>query len=141
MSPPKQAKQKDVNFSQLRVLVVEDQGESRALLRGMLAEMGVTQVFEAPDGRTGLQFMDSAFDFIDVIMCDWNMPQMNGIEFLRQVRSTGCSIPFMMITGRSDQSSVVEAKNHGVDGYIRKPYSPAQVEARLRIVMQRFQAA
>jgi len=132
---------KEISLTQLRVLLVEDQGESRALLRGMLAEMGISQVFEAPDGRTGLQFMDSAFDFIDVIMCDWNMPQMNGIEFLRQVRSTGSNIPFMMITGRSDQGSVIEAKNHGVDGYIRKPYSPAQVEARLRIVMQRAKAA
>ncbi len=131
----------EANFAQLRVLLVEDQGESRALLRGMLAEMGISQVFEAGDGRTGLQFMDSAFDFIDIIMCDWNMPEMSGIEFLRQVRSTGSNIPFMMITGRSDQSSVMEAKNHGVDGYIRKPYSSAQVEARLRIVMQRAKAA
>ena len=131
----------DHSFSQLRILIVEDQAESRALLRGMLSELGVTQVFEAADGRTGLQFIDSAFDFIDLILCDWNMPSMTGIEFLRQVRSTGSTIPFMMITGRSDQASVVEAKNFGVDGYIRKPYSPTQVEAKLRIMLQRMQAA
>jgi CheY-like chemotaxis protein len=128
-------------FAQLRVLLVEDQQESRQLLKGMLAELGVTQVYEANDGRMGLQFVDSAFDFIDLIMCDWNMPAMTGIEFLRQVRSTGSNIPFMMITGRSDQGSVIEAKNFGVDGYIRKPYSSTQIEAKLRILVQRMKAA
>ena len=129
------------NFTQLRVLIVEDQQESRTLLKQMLAELGVTQVYEAADGRIGLQFIDSAFDFVDLILCDWNMPAMTGIEFLRQVRSTGSTIPFMMITGRSDQGSVIEAKNFGVDGYIRKPYSSTQVEAKLRIMMQRMKAA
>ena len=128
-------------FSQIRVLLVEDQLESRMLLKGILGELGVTQVFEANDGRMGLQFIDSAFDFIDLIMCDWNMPTMTGIEFLRQVRSTGSDIPFMMITGRSDQGSVIEAKNFGVDGYIRKPYSSTQIEAKLRILSQRLKAA
>lgn len=129
------------NFTQLRVLIVEDQQESRTLLKQMLSELGVTQVYEAADGRIGLQFIDSAFDFVDLILCDWNMPAMTGIEFLRQVRSTGSAIPFMMITGRSDQSSVIEAKNFGVDGYIRKPYSSVQIEAKLRILMQRMKAA
>ena len=131
----------DNMFAQLRVLLVEDQQESRQLLKGMLGELGVTQVYEANDGRMGLQFIDSAFDFVDLILCDWNMPAMTGIEFLRQVRSTGSSIPFMMITGRSDQGSVIEAKNFGVDGYIRKPYSSTQIEAKLRILLQRMKAA
>lgn len=128
-------------FSNLRILLVEDQQESRQLLKGMLGELGITQVYEANDGRTGLQFIDNAFDFVDLILCDWNMPSMTGIEFLRQVRSTGSDIPFMMITGRSDQGSVIEAKNFGVDGYIRKPYSSTQIEAKLRIMLQRMKAA
>lgn len=129
------------SFSQLRILIVEDQQESRALLKQMLSELGVTQVYEASDGRIGLQFIDSAFDFVDLILCDWNMPAMTGIEFLRQVRSTGSDIPFMMITGRSDHASVIEAKNYGVNGYVRKPYSPTQIEAKLRIMMHRMKAA
>lgn len=125
-------------IADLRILLVEDQAESRSLLRGILSELGITQVFEAADGRVGLQFIDSAFDFIDLILCDWNMPSMTGIEFLRQVRSTGSTVPFMMITGRSDHASVLEAKNFGVDGYIRKPYSPTQIEAKLRVMAQRI---
>lgn len=129
------------NISQLKILIIDDQSESRSLLRGMLNELGITQVFEAPDGRVGLEFMDSAVDYIDLIMCDWNMPSMTGIEFLRQVRSTGAKTPFMMITGRSDQSSVIEAKTFGVDGYIRKPYSATQIEAKLRVMVQRIKVA
>lgn len=131
----------DKTLSQLRILLVEDQAESRTLLKGMLGELGITQIYEAGDGKKGLQFLDSAFDFIDIILCDWNMPSMSGIEFLRQVRSTGAEIPFMMITGRSDHNSVIEAKNFGVDGFIRKPYSPTQIEAKLRVLAQRVKAA
>jgi CheY-like chemotaxis protein len=131
----------DAILSNLRILIVEDQQESRNLLKQMLSELGITQIYEAQDGRTGLQFIDSAFDFVDLILCDWNMPAMTGIEFLRQVRSTGSGIPFLMITGRSDQGSVIEAKNYGVDGYIRKPYSSIQIEAKLRVMMQRMKAA
>jgi two-component system chemotaxis response regulator CheY len=128
-------------LADLRVLLVEDQAESRALLKGMLGELGITQIYEAGDGKKGLQFVDSAFDFIDIILCDWNMPSMTGIEFLRQVRSTGADIPFMMITGRSDHNSVIEAKNFGVSGFIRKPYSPTQIEAKLRVIVSRMKAA
>ena len=128
-------------MADLKILVVEDQGESRALIRGMLSELGITQIYEAPDGRTGLQFMDSAFDMVDLILCDWNMPNMTGIEFLKQIRSAGLETPFLMITGRGDHGSVVEAKNFGVTGYIRKPYSSAQIEAKLRIQVQKMRAA
>lgn len=127
-------------LSQLCVLVVDDQSESRALLRNILSDLGVNQIYEAQDGKTGLAFIDSSFDLIDVVMCDWNMPQMNGIDLLRQIRSTGANTPFMMITGRSDKTSVVEAKSLGVNVYVRKPYSPTQIEAKLRAVVQRMEA-
>ncbi len=129
------------SLTQLCVLVVDDQSESRALLRNILSDIGINQIYEAQDGKTGLAFLDSSFDLIDVIMCDWNMPQMNGIDLLRQIRSTGANTPFMMITGRSDKTSVVEAKSLGVNVYVRKPYSPTQIEAKLRAVVQRMEAA
>lgn len=125
-------------LSQLSVLVVDDQTESRTLLRGILSELGVNQVYEAPDGKAGMQFIDSSFDFVDVILCDWNMPNMTGIEFLRQIRSTGSDMAFVMVTGRSDKASVVEAKSLGVNVYVRKPYSPTQIEAKLRVVAQKL---
>ncbi len=126
---------KDFDLSALKVLVVDDQIEVRSMMRNMLMEMGVTQIFDAPDGREALNFIDSAFDFVDLIVCDWNMPKMSGVELLRQLRTVDPDMPFLMVTGRGDIESVVEAKSSGVTGYIRKPFSSVQLEAKLRIVM------
>ncbi len=124
-------------FQDLKVLIVEDQSDMRAMLRNMMTELGITQIFEAPDGRQGLSFIDAAFDFVDIIICDWNMPGMTGVEFLRQLRTVDPDFPFLMVTGRSDMDSVVEAKSSGVTAYIRKPFSPMQLEAKLRIVAKK----
>lgn len=121
----------------LKVLVVEDQSDARAMLRNMLMELGITQIFEASDGREALRFMDSAFDFVNLVICDWNMPGMTGLDFLRQLRTVDPATPFLMITGRSDMHSVVEAKTAGVTGYIRKPFSPKQLEAKLRVILHK----
>lgn len=125
-------------MSDLKVLVVEDQAEARSILRNMLMEIGINQIFESADGREALAFIDSAFDFVDMIICDWNMPNMNGVELLRQIRTVDPDVPFLMTTGRVDLESVVEAKTSGVTGYIAKPFSPQQLEAKLRIVLHRM---
>jgi DNA-binding response OmpR family regulator len=125
------------DLSGLKVLVIDDTHEARVMLKNMLSEIGITQVFEAAGGRDGMRFMDSAADFIDIILCDWNMPEMNGLSLLQQLRSVDPNFPFMMITGRGDISSVTEARWAGVSGYILKPYSMSQLEAKLRIVATR----
>ena len=119
----------------LKVLVVDDQAEIRALVREVLADSGVTQVFEAGDGKAALQFVDADFDMVNLIICDWNMPGLNGIDFLRQIRTVFPDLPFLMVSGRCDKKSVLEAKIAGVSAYIRKPFSPGQLEAKLRIMM------
>lgn len=129
-----------MKLEDVRVMLVDDQIESRSLLRNMLSEMGVTQVFDAPDGRQALIFLDSAFDMIDVVICDWNMPNMTGVELLRQLRTVSPETPFLMVSGRADKDSIMEAKNSGVTAYIRKPFSVHQLEAKLRIMVQRFAA-
>lgn len=127
----------DLGMNGLKVLLVDDQNDSRALLRTFLGELGVTQIFEASNGREALQFMDAAFDFVNIVVCDWNMPKMTGVELLRQLRTVDPEMPFLMISGRCDFDSVVEAKEAGVSGYIRKPFSPAQLEIKLRTMMGR----
>jgi two-component system chemotaxis response regulator CheY len=124
----------------MKILLVEDQAEARAMMRNMLLEMGVNQIFEAPDGREALKFIDNAFDFIDLIICDWNMPAMSGVELLRQLRTVDPSMPFLMVTGRTDLESVIEAKSSGVTAYIRKPFSPKQLEAKLKIIIHKMAA-
>lgn len=125
-------------IDKLKILVIEDQQDARAMLRNMLGELGITQIFEAGSGREGMRFLDSAFDFVDLILCDWNMPEMNGITLLKQLRTVDPELPFLMITGRSDMDSVFEAKTAGVTAYIKKPFSLTQLEAKLRIISGRI---
>lgn len=126
------------DLSDFKVLIVEDQTDARMMIKNMLSALEVTQSFEASDGKQALDFMDAAFDFVNLIICDWNMPHMSGVELLRQIRSVDPAMPFLMVTGRSDMGSVMEAKTSGVTAYIRKPFSPVQLEAKLRIIMQRM---
>ena len=126
-------------LSRLKVLIVEDQPESRMILRDILGDLGIAQIYEADDGRNALQYMGG--DNADLILCDWNMPVMSGMEFFRALREKGNVTPFLMITGRSDHNSIMEARSTGVEGYIRKPFSPEQIETRLRILAARMKAA
>ncbi len=125
------------SISKLRVLIVEDQKDFRLLLRSFLSDFGISKILEANDGRKGLSFIGFGKAEIDLILCDWNMPGMSGLDFMKKVRDLGVHTPFIMITGRGDEHSVLEDRQCGVHGYIRKPFSPDQLEARLRIVVQR----
>lgn len=137
MSTNAKAKKKDCQLEDLKVLIVEDQREARQMMRQMVMELGITQVYEASNGREALMFMDEAFDLVDFIICDWNMPEMNGIDLLKQLRSVYSDLPFLMVTGRGDKASVIEAKGGGVSAYICKPFSPDQLEVKMRVLQMR----
>ncbi len=121
----------------LRVLIVDDQVDIRRMLRLMLTELGISQVFEAADGKQAMQFTDTSIDMIDVLICDWNMPEMSGLDLLKHLRVAYPDIPFLMVTGRADIESVTAAKAAGVTGYIIKPFSLDELTAKLTKVMQR----
>lgn len=121
-------------LEKMKVLIVDDQADIRSMVRGMLSDLGITQIFEASDGKEAMGFTDAAMDMIDVVICDWNMPRMTGIDLLRQMRSVMPDMPFLMLTGRGDIDSVAEAKSSGVTAYIRKPFSPASLEIKLRVI-------
>lgn len=73
-------------------------------------------------------------DFVDIILCDWNMPQLTGMELLRQIRTCDPDMPFIMLTGLADFEAVTEAKSCGVTGYIKKPFSADQLRKKLSLV-------
>jgi DNA-binding response OmpR family regulator len=124
----------------LKVLVVEDNVEAMRLLRMMLTDLRISDIHEAKDGQEAQTIFQGNRNWLDVIICDWNLPKVSGIEFLGSVRATNPDIPFIMVTGASDQKSVVEAKNLGVSAYITKPYSAAQLEKKLKVVLRVFKA-
>lgn len=117
-----------IALSDLKVLVVEDDKSARNLMKMVLVGTGIHQIFMAEDGRFALKFLDEAPDLVDLILCDWNMPRMTGLEFLQQVRTMYPDMPFMMVTGKADIDSINAARKYGVNAYISKPYSPQQVE-------------
>ncbi len=121
-------------FTDLRVLAVEDSFQALNLLRAMLHDLGVNQVYTAKDGKEALDFMDLCEDMIDVVLCDWRMPRMSGLDLLRQVRTVDPDVPFLMVTGSADMDAVLTAKASGVSGYIRKPYSKDELGKKLKVV-------
>lgn len=123
----------NVNFETLKALIVDDQEDSRELLREMLSQIGLVDVSESADGKEALRRIDEEDKFFDIVICDWNMPAMTGVELLRQIRAVHQDMPFLMVTGRQDMSSVVEAKESGVTAYIGKPFTIEQLEAKIRI--------
>ncbi len=131
----------DKDMSDLRILIADDQNDARGMLRAMLNDLGVTQIYEATNGREALSFIDVAPDMIDLIICDWNMPRMTGMDLLRQLRTVYPDVPFLMVTGRRDMDSIAAAKSAGVTAYIAKPFSPAQLEVKLRVIQQRRKAS
>ncbi|MCK5041085.1 MAG: response regulator [Sphingomonadales bacterium] len=116
------------------LLVVEDSKQMRKVLQSMLSEIGVNQVFLAKDGAEALVFLADCDDMIDAVFCDWNMPIMSGVELLRQVRSVDAEMPFIMITGRKDENSVLEAKAAGITGYMTKPFSLNELESKVKAI-------
>lgn len=115
----------------LKVLVVEDSPAAAKLLQMVLAGLGIHQAFVAKDGKAAQDFLDAADDLVDLIICDWKMPRMSGLELLCQVRTVYPDMPFMMVTGNNDFESVKIAKESGVNAYITKPFSASQVQSKL----------
>ena len=112
-----------IPFNQLKVLLVEDQEEARKALFMMLRQMGVSNIFEAANGKEALQMVEGKTKFADLVICDWNMPELSGFGFLQEVRAKNNNVPFLMVTGRNDAESVQKAKDFDVSAYICKPFT------------------
>jgi DNA-binding response OmpR family regulator len=117
----------------LAVLVVDDNPHTRKLVRSLLLHMGVKEVFEAADGIAGLE----AIRIIgpEIVILDWELPLLNGTEFVRIVRSPGVfprpDVPIIMCTAHGQRSRVVEAARLGVNEFLCKPISPKALYERM----------
>jgi CheY-like chemotaxis protein len=120
-----------MNLEDTHVLVVEDNAQTTRLIRMMLQDMQVANVVTTKDGVEAQEVLDAGDERIDVILCDWRMPRMTGIQLLKQVRKTHAHIPFMMVTANADVESIRTAASSGVSGYIAKPFSPDQLKKKL----------
>ena len=103
------------NPKNIRVLVVDDQMSMRSLTRYSLEQLGFKTISEAPDGKAG--FESATKNPVDLIISDYSMPEMDGLQFLRAVRSDPNmrKTPFIMVTGRGDKELVTKAAKAGVN--------------------------
>jgi two-component system chemotaxis response regulator CheY len=118
----------------LNILVVEDEETMRTLLARMLQRLHVARVVEAASGSAGLAQVGA--QPIDLVICDWNMPEMSGMEFFDRVHADHPALPFLMVTGRADAGSIVAAKRAGIAAYIVKPISQRELKAKIEYVLE-----
>ncbi|ANP45674.1 response regulator [Candidatus Viadribacter manganicus] len=120
--------------TQIKVLVVDDQMTMRALIRSALQEIGFRDIEDAADGEEG--FKSLMVRPSHLVISDFNMPKLDGLGFLRAVRAHEATkkSAFIMLTGRADKDLVQRAQQFGVNNYITKPFSPAQLRQKIEEV-------
>ncbi len=125
----------DDDITKLKVLVIDDEPFMRKLIIRVLYELEIDGVAEAADGAEALDNAQDAANDFDLIICDLEMPNMDGFEFVRRLRDmTGfpnANIPVLIVTGHSDPESVKSAVEAGIHGYLVKPISKKALEARI----------
>lgn len=119
----------------LNVLLVDDSPVMRKMIMRSLRQAGVevAETFEAGNGIEALASL--AKETIDLILCDWNMPEMDGVTFLKEARKS-CQTPIVMLTTESSDDRVSEALKAGANGYVTKPFTPEKLGETLSIVLQ-----
>ncbi len=120
------------------ILIVDDYKTMLRIIRNLLKQLGFNNVDEAADGATALQKLRQK-DYL-LIISDWNMEPMTGLQLLKEVRTDNKlkAIPFIMITAESKTENVVAAKEAGVSNYIVKPFNAATLKQKLSTVIGNF---
>ena len=124
-------------MSDLSILVVDDSATMRRIIINSLNKLGYSQVIEAADGKDGLGKLYS--ESVNFIITDWNMPEMNGMEFVTAVKKDDSlnKIPILMVTTRSLKDDVVNALKSGVDNYVVKPFTPDVLKEKMDAVLNK----
>jgi two-component system, chemotaxis family, chemotaxis protein CheY len=111
------------NAITFKVLLVDDQTSVRQMTRMTLEQIGVRQIHEAENGRLAME--TAALQPLDLIISDFNMPEMDGLALLRAIRGHPAArrVPFILLTGRGDRELVVKAAQAGANNYLIKPFT------------------
>lgn len=120
----------------LKFLVVDDFSTMRRIVRNLLKELGFANVDEAEDGIAALaKLRSSSFDFV---VSDWNMPNMTGLDLLKEIRSDANlkHLPVLMVTAEAKKENIVSAAQAGASGYVVKPFTAATLEEKLNKIFQ-----
>ena len=125
-----------MGYEAKKVMVVDDSSVMRQIIKNNLKQLGFTSISDAEDGAAGFKKLGE--EPVDLIVSDWNMPKMTGIEFLKAVRADANfkGIPFLMVTSEADKDKIMEAVQAGVSQYIVKPFNAVQLEEKIKQIFK-----
>ncbi len=124
-----------------KFLVVDDFSTMRRIVRNLLKELGYTNVDEAEDGVMAMaKLRADAFDFV---VSDWNMPNMDGLTMLQQIRADPAlaKLPVLMVTAEAKRENIIAAAQAGASGYVVKPFTAATLDEKLNKIFEKLEKA
>jgi two-component system chemotaxis response regulator CheY len=118
-----------------RLLIVDDQGSMRGVFKAILRDKGFVNIDTLPDGAAALKHLEA--NLVDLLICDWNMPRMSGLELLKAIRECDETrgLPFIMVTSSAELARVRDAASSGVSDYLIKPFQPANFCQKVMTVL------
>ena len=125
-------------MEKLRILVVDDEEEIRNLLQGVLRDLGIVRVHLAENGAMAWQRLSRSELDYDLVISDWLMPRMDGLELLNKMRKCGAKTPFMMLTVKVTVEAVAAAKAAGVTIYLAKPFTYSDFSKKISALAKRI---
>lgn len=114
----------------MKVLVADDSVTMRRILANLLSRAGIDDVDEASNGQEAV-LMSSSCDY-DLILLDWNMPKLLGIDALKTIRDRGSKVPIVMVTTEAEKVRVIEAMKAGANNYVIKPFDDETLLSKIR---------
>lgn len=122
----------------MKILVVDDFPTMRRIVRSLLRELGFSNIEEAEDGQQGLtKLKEGGFE---LIVSDWNMPNMDGLEMLKSIRADPnlSKLPVLMVTAEAKKENIIAAAQAGANGYVVKPFTAATLEEKLNKIFEKI---
>jgi two-component system chemotaxis response regulator CheY len=127
----------------MKILVVDDFSTMRRIIRNLLVELGFSSqlIQDADDGENALVMLRK--QSFDMVVTDWNMPNMTGIDLLRAIRAEDAwkGLPVLMVTAENNRDQIIAAAQAGVNGYIVKPFTAATLKEKMTKIFERIAAS
>jgi len=124
----------------MNILIVDDFSTMRRIVKNLLTDLGFTRTSEAEDGASALAHLRA--NACELVVTDWNMPGMSGIELLKAIRADAkfARLPVLMVTAEAKREQIIEAAQAGVNGYIIKPFTAQTLQEKLAKIFERLAA-
>jgi two-component system chemotaxis response regulator CheY len=121
----------------MKILIVDDFSTMRRIMKNILKQLNFVNIIEADDGSTALEALQR--EKIDLVVSDWNMPKITGLELIKVIRSDDAlkHIPFLMVTAEAQQENIIEAVKSGVSNYIVKPFTAETLSQKINQIFNK----